>query len=271
MSLVRELSLRLIENNEEKVAEFVQLLNMNICRHNKYPHLLAITPKENTSRFFLYWNKKATNNLVLESNHPIFDRTGNQTLQIFFKTNAKFALISGYHRCSSSIVSPCTGKTTACGRKNGSAKSYPISDSAHAFSLFHEMHKVFFDQLPDHVFISLHGMKGRGLSVSSNMPSGYSVEKDSASYLMAKYIKGKFSNASSCQRRSPLPFKRVLCGTSNVQGRYSNNSPEECTKYSVKDSKRYIHMEQGSSARKKIKLMSSSILKMLKQYNSLHK
>ncbi|MDB9786654.1 hypothetical protein OAB57_00990 [Bacteriovoracaceae bacterium] len=261
----------LIVENHSEIIRHVDLLEMYIC-HNKTSNALAIAPKKNQSRFFLFWKLGKQKRLILESNHPQYDGTGSETTILFSKVNAKLALVSGYHRCSSKIGSGCSGLSKSCGNNNGKPIPYTISDSAHSDkSLVSEIHKMISDKYRDHIILNLHGMAAKGASISSAR-SGTVVSSKSATYLFARKMEKYFpdSYVTSCNRGTNVPYKRRVCGGTNIQGRHTNGSTDICTTPAIEDSGRFIHLEQGKDIKTQIDLLKDAINEAEEDYSQLN-
>lgn len=191
---------------------------------------------------------QADSNLILEIPHPLSEENvlaeGAFLLQ---NLPARVLFIAGAHRCANDELSACSGSTDAC---DGTLR---ISDVAHATdNLFHEAHKAAHESDPEFKFISLHGFaeqEGDPAAVASN---GTERVVGFLAYVnrLADAIEGQLpeeQSVTSCNGAGEPDSLR--CGTDNVQGRYSNGSPDPCGEEAASYSGRFLHLEQASSLR----------------------
>ena len=186
--------------------------------------------------------------LILETPHPIFDGTLEQSLEIFQDANARVLIISGTHRCTNKKPSGCSGTTTACSRNERQA--YGISDPAHNDrTLFHTMHKKANEAFPESITISIHGMAAKGISLSDG--TSLQTSKESVVARLANNLSKRFKNESvtTCNDYEGATRKLHLCGSTNVQGRDVNGVSEPCLISAQKASGKFIHIEQSRSVR----------------------
>ncbi|MFN3199399.1 MAG: hypothetical protein ACE366_13430 [Bradymonadia bacterium] len=211
----------------------------------------------------LLWRPKARQALMLQVPHPFFDRgTLPQGVEIFEQLGARLLLISGHHRCADSTPSRCDGLTHVCSED---AQPYARSDVAHnPNSLFHLLHEEAQQHWPDDVVISLHGMGGAGFSVSDGTRGP--VSEDS---LVARLVRALLRHAPDLQTTTcnPFPLSPLvprLCGTTNVQGRAMNGSPNPCTAAAQVASGYFLHVEQGRKARAQPELLLEALRQVLR-------
>jgi hypothetical protein len=178
--------------------------------------------------------------LAIEMPHPWYDtNTYSEGTDIFRRTEAKFLLMAGTHRCANSAFSDCDGTTSACG---GSNLPYPVSDMAHfTESVFQITHQEIIDSNPETYAISVHGH-----SNSSCEDIFLSNGRSNGSWPLLNSLKnslltsGGLTVAVAGDGTSVCP----LIGSTNVQGRYSNGSANPCTQAASSTNGYFIHIEQ---------------------------
>lgn len=191
----------------------------------------------------LYLNPAPRKDLGVEAPHPLFDTdTELEATNIFRGSAARFLLIAGTHRCANSELSSCSGSTTACGDGR-----FHVSDAGHyAASMFQIAHEVFVGSFPAILVVNLHGnadsscediFLSSGVAADAQPILGQLRDRVLAQGGLTVGIAG--DGASAC----PLP------GTTNVQGRFSNGSPDACAAYATAAGGRFIHIEQKIAVR----------------------
>ncbi len=181
--------------------------------------------------------------LVIQSPHPKFDfNTGKQGIYVYRKTDAYAFMMSGTHRCNSSVYTTCSGSTDVCAV---SSEDYRISDMAHYdSSIFHFVTKNLFDQFSNSVFVQLHGFTKGGSDPYVIMSNGTRVTP-TVDYLDTL-------DGALLAEDNVLTFKIVhidtawtrLAGLTNVQGRYINQSVNPCLNSATSTTGRFLHLEQ---------------------------
>lgn len=210
--------------------------------------LLALVEDSNTGGGTFLFNRSVASNLVIEIPHPIADgNTLDEGALLFDSLDAKALFIAGTHRCANAATSSCSGTTDACGTE----EAYRISDVAHATeNYFHEAHKAAHDTLPLVHFIQLHDFdaaQGEPVAIVSN---GTETIVGPFAFVnrVADAIHNRLSGedfAVSCNQSGDDGFG--LCGTTNVQGRYTNGSSDECSTDPTGFNGQFIHIEQDST------------------------
>jgi hypothetical protein len=181
-------------------------------------------------------------NLVLEVPHPLFDiNTPEESTAIFQATNARAMFISGTHRCANAESSPCSGTTTACGAVS---EPFKVSDAGHyTENFFQEAHRATLGLTVKPATISFHGNENS--SLPDIILSNGTVNKARSNSLVNRLrceLKNLGVNAGSCNFSADGNL--FLCGTTNVQGRLSNGSPNPCNVSPQTASGLFIHIEQ---------------------------
>lgn len=203
--------------------------------------------------------------LVIQSPHPKFDfNTGKQGIYVFRKTEAYAFMMSGTHRCNSSVYTTCSGSTDVCAAVS---EDYRISDMAHYdTSLFHQATRNIFDQFNNTVFIQLHGFTKGGSDPYVIMSNGtrftpgtdYLDTLDGALYAQDSVLTFKLVHVDLAWTK--------LTGLTNVQGRYINQSGNPCTSNPVSVSGRFLHLEQEKD---RLRANSTGWAKMANALNSV--
>ena len=190
--------------------------------------------------------------LTIEAPHPVYDiNTLEETSYLFQKLKARAFFIAGTHRCNSPTGnnSSCSGTTSAC----GSSEAYRISDVAHNTSTyFHEAHKAAYDFNDTNVIIQVHGKSdSQGSPAVAIFFNGISTDDvGSKSNILADALESALvAEVYSCNKNGD---PNTLFGTTNVQGRYSNDSPDPCSSAASSASERFFHLEQNRSIRDSI-------------------
>jgi hypothetical protein len=194
-----------------------------------------------TYLFFL----SPTNDMIIEAPHPVHDsNTLPESSYIFQQLAARALLIAGTHRCATDTASSCSGTTTAC---TESATAYRISDVAHnTNTYFQEAHKAAHDLNSTNVAFSMHG-KGAS-SPAASISNGRTTNSGTAkSNTLADTLETLLATqVDSCNDSDD---GNILCGTTNVQGRYSNGSAEPCGTAAGSANDRFMHLEQNATIR----------------------
>ena len=201
-------------------------------------------------------------NLNLQAPHPRYDlNTRAESIDMFLQLDAAFLQFAGTHRCANSACTPCSGSTSVCGGCDGS--KYFESDAAHFVENFFQAASTeIAEDMPPLVSVSIHGFSpcspttdtsfvvvsnGTSSAVANSLTTIIAEEYNE---LLAEFYSGEL--AGSCNAVSGEP--KVVwscsgvppCGTTNVQGRAINGSPEPCgTGVAVAPlPEQFIHLEQ---------------------------
>ncbi|MDF1563745.1 MAG: hypothetical protein P1V51_11925 [Deltaproteobacteria bacterium] len=150
--------------------------------------------------------------------------TLDQAREGFETHDLRGVLVSGSHRCASDTPSACDGTTTVCG---GGDQPYPISDPAHEVaSSFHALHRGLTEAEPDLRVASLHGTSQDGASVSDGTDLAGRAGTFAARFTLALASAFPAEPVTTCNAFPGATHEVRLCGTTNVQGRHLNGSPE---------------------------------------------
>lgn len=185
------------------------------------------------------------NHYIIEVPHPVFDNgTLEESSYLFDRLKARALFIAGTHRCANQSKTTCSGKTRVC---SGSLEAYRTSDVAHnTKSFFHQAHKAAFDDNVKSLSFSIHAQKAEAPTASISNGLTENSTKALSNHLaknLEPLVPGKI-NSCNDEKGS-----NILCGTTNVQGRYSNSSKNPCSLDATQDQQRFIHIEQNEVLR----------------------
>lgn len=179
-------------------------------------------------------------NLAIHAPHPVFDLdTHREAVDVFQQTGARVLLLAGTHRCANQAVSPCDGTSSVCGDGR-----YHVSDMAHVvLAPFQATHAVFTARFPELVSFSLHGNGSTDCETVFLSNGTDAVEQPALQQLQEalgeRGVRVGVPGRSSC----------VLVGSTNVQGRLTNGSPQPCTEAAATATGHFIHVEQRRAFR----------------------
>jgi hypothetical protein len=164
-----------------------------------------------------------------------------EAVATFEQVDGRALIITGNHRCSNDSPAGCDGSTTVC----GSSEPYRESDMAHVVdSHYHVAHEVLADHFADDWVMSMHGFWMTGVSVSNGTHEP--TEPDTPVALFAGALMDTLPGeyVTACSTGTDAPRDVRYCGTTNVQGRYVNGSPDPCYAEAAVAAERFIHLEQ---------------------------
>lgn len=191
--------------------------------------------------------------------HPLHDRNTNaESVAVMRGTGARFLSVSTTHRCSNAATSSCSGTTSAC----GATGPYKVSDVAHNVNaFFHRFGMAVHDGSADAVTVQLHGCGSStcpsngddkdivarlSAGTTGNLPATELVNVLNAN-LNDALLPVQMGTSLSCSEATP---DKVLCGTTNVLGRYINGQTDACQNYASQFSgSRWLHVEQNFNLR----------------------
>jgi len=183
--------------------------------------------------------------LIVEAPHPLFDLdTELQATAVFVQSASRGLLVAGAHRCTDVDASACSGTTNAC---DGAVQPYRVSDAAHEDALpFHAVHALLSDGDATLLFLQLHG---NGEPCPTALVSDCSGDWNDAgaAATLASALTARGIAIGQCGAGYPTATCD-LCGTDNVQARYTAGSPEACTQLGAHYG-RFVHVEQQLSLR----------------------
>ncbi|WP_157757639.1 fibronectin type III domain-containing protein [Pseudalgibacter alginicilyticus] len=240
-----------LNNNITEAVEMSALLDYQIKEftdNTLSPNQTFYIIEKQPSKFnhwgtYVFSKTPSKENLVITAPHVISDaNTGKQAAYCFRENIAKAVFLSGTHRCNNSNFTACSGTTTVC---NSSSEAYRISDMAHNVqSIFQRTSEVVSDDLPNTVFIQLHGFTKLSTDPYVIMSNG---ARQTPTVDYATLIKNEL-----LVEDNTLTFKIAhidtdwsrLIGFTNTQSRYMNNSSNPCSTSATNTTGRFIHIEQ---------------------------
>ena len=209
---------------------------------------LVIAEKQNNARGLGTYilRTRPRRNIVLEVPHPLFDLdTSEESARIMVETGALGLFISGTHRCANAALSPCSDAgSSACNDETR------VSDAAHfTRNFFHAAHRATLELRRPPVVLSIHGNAVESLpDVVLSAGMRQNLKETALVNRLRAALKARGVNAGSCN--SSADNVSQLCGGSNVQGRLSNGSTDECTRNASSPSGLFLHVEQHLNIRR---------------------
>jgi hypothetical protein len=205
---------------------------------------------------YFFINPFAKRNIVIEVPHEDFEPgTKTQGARLFKALAARALLINKEHRCSDPDSSECTGASTVCDdRVRQSDGGFRESDVAHhPANTFHLLHMRYTDMDQVTKFVQLHGFNASSTDMAEiGDGTTNDVAPDSVSVHFANHLGASVPTPEavhSCQQFVGDP-PSGLCGSSNVQARYTNNpGGDACLTFTSTYSARFLHLEQGEALR----------------------
>ncbi len=241
--------------SEERVRDFADLgYSLSSYRDedtgNGWLVLADVTQGRGGGTFII--NLNPARDLWLETPHADSDQgTLRQGAEQLVELGARALLITGANRCAVTTSSPCTGTTRMCG-----APGLRASDSAHyANNFFTSAHRALRAVYPDGVAVSVHGMETSEDGPEAAVISDGTIKRREGS--LATRLRDALNThlpegprrAFSCNAPDDSGKHRMLCGTTNVQGRIDNGAGDGCYSDAPAASDRFIHLEQTSPLR----------------------
>jgi len=224
-----------------RIVEF----NDTTVEYNGVFYLLEKTQaSSNFWGIFIFNTSPKRKNLVIESPHPLYDKnTGKQGLSIFLTADARVLFISGAHRCNSSVLTTCSGTTTAC---SSTSQKYKISDQPHNVDgTFQKTTEVLESSLENLIVIQPHGFAKGSSDPDLIMSNGTQLTpaKDYIEVLRDNLL--DIDNSLTFKiAHIDLGWTRLIA-TTNTQGRLINGSNNPCTLNPSSTTGRFIHVEQA--------------------------
>jgi hypothetical protein len=205
----------------------------------------------------------ARRELSIQVPHPRADQfTEDQGVDGFWQLRARSLLLAGTHRCASETESACDGVTTTCGSP---AAPFRISDPSHGARAcdptianpFQVVHEAVFRIIPQTVALQLHGNSADDCAdvhvLLSSSGSDFRVADYGNIQRLMQRLMANVDAALNVQACSSPPAKGAcnLCGTNNVQGRWTNGSTANACRVAApaKAGEQFIHIEQNRAMR----------------------
>ncbi len=214
----------------------------------------AVNPTVVTGWGTYFFDPSPARELSIEAPHPVADAfTQRQGFDAFLQLRPRSLLLAGTHRCASTTESPCTGPTPTCGSVRASDPPHgAIPDHPEVTNAFQVVHEALFGLVPRTVYLQLHGnatcsadaLLSNTTSTFTVIPGG-NVERLLAS-LQAVAVDPPPDpplNFRACS--SPPEAACNLCGTNNMQGRWTNGSTANACQLATENTvEQFIHIEQ---------------------------
>ncbi|HXN21284.1 MAG TPA: hypothetical protein VOA41_00915 [Candidatus Dormibacteraeota bacterium] len=182
------------------------------------------------------FNPASITSLSIEIPHPLFDDlTPEEGIDTFRQLDARTLLMAGTHRYANQASSSCQPDPVG-----------NIADVAHNIDNMFEMtHEAIAIQPPGTLFIQLHGNANSSCSnVAAFVSNGTTTPGSRVNGIVDCVNLGPFI----AEAATPESLC-ILKGTTNVQGRFSNGSPNLCSENAQAASEQFIHIEQNSEIR----------------------
>ncbi len=183
-------------------------------------------------------------NVIVEVPHPLWDiNTPEEGVAVFQALGARGLFIAGTHRCANPMTeSGCSGTTIACGRP---AILVRISDAPHFTRNFMYAAHGATLQPPAALSLNLHGNEGEPYAVQLSDGTRRFADDTPLVNQLRNALQARIgADAGSCNWEADGLDASNLCGTTNAQGRLSNNSTDPCTRNASNPSGLFLHIEQ---------------------------
>ena len=205
-----------------------------------------------------------TRNIILEVPHPIVDtKTDSEGAAMLTALGARALFIGGTSRCANrSVASPCDGTTGVC--SSGVGQPFRQSDAGHFTQTFFQAAHAATLSLNATVF-SIHGNSSAAPDVEISNGTKISAASTALVNRLRDAIAAQAINVASCNLASDNPATLNLCGTTNVQGRMTNGSPDACGTAASSASGTFIHVEQHLDVRNEPAALIAAIAAILKR------
>ena len=203
----------------------------------------------NDGQAYLVVNPEAKRDLVLEvPHHPHDSATAPQGARLLRALAARALVLNKEHRCSDPDPTSCPGTTTVC------AGAYRESDVAHhTRNTFHVLHKWWSDRDVETVFVQLHGFAapdGDHAEVGDGTNNDFDPTSIATAFATALASHGPEPASIHACQAAEGPTPENMCGTNNLQGRYTNEAGiDECFESTTMSSGRFVHIEQSTTLR----------------------
>lgn len=243
----------ILEENLEVAVERAAEINYKITEFtdtslspNQVFYILEDNINTNFWGTYIFSKDPERENLVIQAPHIKYDlNTGRQAVYVFKQSLGRALFINGTHRCNNTERSSCSGTTSTC---SSSSEAYRISDLAHnVTSAFQKTTEHLFENIPNSVFIQLHGFGKKESDPYVIMSNGtretpnidYAVQIRDALLVEDNSLTFKIAHIDTDWSR--------LNGFTNTQGLLINNSSDPCGSLATSSTGRFIHIEQEKS------------------------
>jgi len=191
--------------------------------------------------------------LSIEVPHPRADQyTERQGFDAFSQLSVRSLLLAGTHRCASRSPSPCTGPTPTCDFVRASDPPHGATSDPRVTNAFQIVHQVISAFMPRTVYLQIHGNIRCGADLLiSNTDSEFTVAPGGNVERLQASVEAIIINPPdpplslrACSSE-PEPMCN-LCGTNNIQGRWTNGSMDNACQDPARalPAEPFIHIEQ---------------------------
>lgn len=213
------------------------------------PWILKNETNRSDGRGSYFYRPNAINAIAFGVPHPVHDKnTATLSSLLFRELNARSFFMSTVHRCTSKVSSGCRGLTKVCSKDGLTKQPYTVSDMAHSpSSFFQTFHEILSTVLEDTYSVSVHG-KGFRDGQMYNVGDGTMLTTMHSKTLIFKAhldnnIHAVNETAAAGYSCNYLNSPAKLCGTTNVQGLWSNKAADTCTSRANQSTDTFMHLE----------------------------
>ncbi len=182
-------------------------------------------------------------NVIVEVPHPLWDvNTPEEGVAIFQAVGGRGLFIAGTHRCANPMTpSGCSGTTISCGQPSIPVR---ISDAPHFTRNFMFAAHGATLQPPAALSLNLHGNASEPYAVQLSDGTRRFADDTPLVNQLRNALQTRGVDAGSCNWEADGLNASNLCGTTNAQGRLSNQSVDPCTRNAASPSGLFLHIEQ---------------------------
>jgi hypothetical protein len=202
-------------------------------------------------------------NVIVEVPHPLWDtNTPEEGSDVFQGLGARALFVAGTHRCANpDTPSGCSGTTTSC---NTGSIPVRISDAPHFTGNFmYGAHSAGLQLVPQPISLNLHGNSSEPVDVTLSDGTRIPGSDTALVHRLRNALAARSVSVGSCNWPDDGLTPQNLCGTTNVQGRLSNGSPETCGSNAITASGLFLHIEQHLNIRNDPALLIAGLQEVL--------
>jgi hypothetical protein len=202
-------------------------------------------------------------NVIVEVPHPLWDtNTPEEGSDVFQGLGARALFIAGTHRCANpDTPSGCSGTSTSC---NTGSIPVRISDAPHFTGNFmYAAHSAGLQMVPQPISLNLHGNSSEPVEVTLSDGTRIPGSDTAMVHRLRNALAARAVTVGSCNWPDDALTAQNPCGTTNVQGRLSNGSPESCSTSATTASGLFLHIEQHLNIRNDPTLLIEALQEVL--------